>query len=408
MVSKSSFYAYLLVRPGYESFGEPAEPKGETISEVESNFVQHKGYRGPALHMKEFNRKIEGNFISIWLHNVPWGGQDALAALDAKNSWRMRRNLSALPTLKRNLSDGNNPLLEVRLNEPFTTPSGVYLRAIFSLPNELSVIKILQEFPDEAVKSTKEYLRSLIVIPEKKDFLVVMHVHTGAMFFVLRFTFIVKKDGVRKLIKDLEYVQKVFCGSEDFKGKELDAITYGLHKKLEKKKISPLDAYDFIFQFLKYMDGLSLFLSSNFPASITLFARSSFNIMGSSNGRKGIITIDHHQDDAKDLSESDKMIDDSAIKERSRVSNAAYKLEFPSSLSSIHLIFYVSMLRRCLGDPASIVPLEGLGISNSLSYKEAPIEILDQKVHWLWTKDVSSVNILWQNHKVEEATWEME
>ncbi|KAF3639111.1 hypothetical protein FXO38_05972 [Capsicum annuum] len=204
MVSKSSFYAYLLVRPGYESFGEPAEPKGETSSEVESNFVQHKGYRGPALHMKEFNRKIEGNFISIWLHNVPWGGQDALAALDAKNSWRMRRNLSALPTLKRNLSDGNKPLLE-----------------------------ILQELPDEAVKSTKEYLRSLIAILEKKDF--------------LRFTCIVQRDGVRKLRKDLEYVKKVFCGSEDFKGKELDTITYGLHKKLEKKKISPLDAYDFIF-----------------------------------------------------------------------------------------------------------------------------------------------------------------
>ncbi|PHT34751.1 hypothetical protein CQW23_26551 [Capsicum baccatum] len=122
MVSKSSFSAYLLVRsandvgsfsnsvakqqgmqqifrlrryngcikfvaaPGYESFCEPAEPKGETISEVKSNFVQHKGYRGPALHMKEFNRKIEGNFVSVWLHNIPWGGQDALAAPEAKFS----------------------------------------------------------------------------------------------------------------------------------------------------------------------------------------------------------------------------------------------------------------------------------------------------------------------------------
>ncbi|KAF3618455.1 putative xyloglucan endotransglucosylase/hydrolase protein 27 [Capsicum annuum] len=84
----------------------------------------------------------------------------------------MRRNLSALPTLNRNLRDEKHPLLEVRLNEPFATPSGVYLRAIFSLPNELSIIKILQEFPDETVKSTKEYLRSLIAIPEKKDFLV--------------------------------------------------------------------------------------------------------------------------------------------------------------------------------------------------------------------------------------------
>lgn len=68
--------------PGYETFGEPADPEGETISEVKSSF----GYCGPAFHMKDFNRKIEGPFVSVWLHNVPWGGEDALAAPDAKFS----------------------------------------------------------------------------------------------------------------------------------------------------------------------------------------------------------------------------------------------------------------------------------------------------------------------------------
>ncbi|KAK4340570.1 hypothetical protein RND71_039071 [Anisodus tanguticus] len=72
--------------PDYETFGEPADVEGETISEVKSSFLQHKGYRGPAFHMKDFNRKIEGPFVSIWLHNVPWGGEDALAAPDAKFS----------------------------------------------------------------------------------------------------------------------------------------------------------------------------------------------------------------------------------------------------------------------------------------------------------------------------------
>ncbi|XP_055827487.1 sphingosine kinase 1-like isoform X2 [Solanum dulcamara] len=70
--------------PGYETFGEPADLEGETITEVKLSFVQHKGYCGPAFHMKEFNRKIEGPFVSVWLHNVPWGGEDALAAPDAK------------------------------------------------------------------------------------------------------------------------------------------------------------------------------------------------------------------------------------------------------------------------------------------------------------------------------------
>ncbi|XP_049391183.1 protein OBERON 3-like isoform X1 [Solanum stenotomum] len=120
------------------------------------------------------------------------------------------------------------------------------------------------------------------------------------------------------LIKELDYVQKIFHGSDDFKGKELHAITYGLRNKLEKKMISPSDACNFIFQFFKYTDGLSHFLSSSFPASIPLADKSSFYIMSSSSRRKATITVDHHrQSDAKDLSKSDKMIEDecSVIKE---------------------------------------------------------------------------------------------
>nr|XP_004237186.2 protein OBERON 3-like [Solanum lycopersicum] len=116
------------------------------------------------------------------------------------------------------------------------------------------------------------------------------------------------------LIKELDYVQKIFQGSDDFKGKELHAITYGLRNKLEKKMISPSDACNFIFQFFKYTDGLSHFLSSSFPASIPLDDKSSFYIMNSSSRRKA----DHHrQSDAKDSSKSDKTIEDecSAIKE---------------------------------------------------------------------------------------------
>ena len=50
-----------------------------------------------------------------------------------------------------------------------------------------------------------------------------------------------------------------------------------------------------------------------------------------------------------------------------RVFNVTYKLEFPSSLSSIHLVFYVLMLIKCVGDPSTVVPLEEVGILDSLS-----------------------------------------
>ncbi len=61
-----------------------------------------------------------------------------------------------------------------------------------------------------------------------------------------------------------------------------------------------------------------------------------------------------------------------------RVGNIAYELEFPFYLSSIHLVFHVTMLRKCVGDPLSVVYLEGLGLLDSLSYEEIPIEILDR------------------------------
>lgn len=71
--------------PGFENFGEPNELCGE-IDELNSNWDTRDGYCGPSFDMKGFNRKIEGPFTSIWLHNVPWGGEDVLAAPDAKFS----------------------------------------------------------------------------------------------------------------------------------------------------------------------------------------------------------------------------------------------------------------------------------------------------------------------------------
>ena len=64
------------------------------------------------------------------------------------------------------------------------------------------------------------------------------------------------------------------------------------------------------------------------------------------------------------------------------------------------------MLKKCLGDPASILPLEGLGVDEDLSYKEEPVEILDRHVKRLRNKEIATVKVLWRNHLVEGATWE--
>ncbi|RVW46293.1 Sphingosine kinase 1 [Vitis vinifera] len=41
--------------------------------------------KGPNIELEKLQwRTIDGPFVSIWLHNVPWGGEDTLAAPDAK------------------------------------------------------------------------------------------------------------------------------------------------------------------------------------------------------------------------------------------------------------------------------------------------------------------------------------
>ncbi|XP_069148288.1 uncharacterized protein [Solanum lycopersicum] len=63
-----------------------------------------------------------------------------------------------------------------------------------------------------------------------------------------------------------------------------------------------------------------------------------------------------------------------------RVGEVAYELALPVELASVHPVFHVSILKKCLGDPAWILPVEGLGVGEYLSYEEVPVEILDRQV----------------------------
>ena len=66
------------------------------------------------------------------------------------------------------------------------------------------------------------------------------------------------------------------------------------------------------------------------------------------------------------------------------------------------------MLKKFLGDPASILPVEGLGVDENLSYKEVPIEILDGQVKQLRNEEIAILKVLWRNQLVEEAKWKAE
>lgn len=46
--------------------------------------IQRHGFLGSDVKFNMQWRIISGPFISVWLHNVPWGGEDIMAAPNAK------------------------------------------------------------------------------------------------------------------------------------------------------------------------------------------------------------------------------------------------------------------------------------------------------------------------------------
>ncbi|KAL0540150.1 hypothetical protein IC582_024380 [Cucumis melo] len=91
-----------------------------------------------------------------------------------------------------------------------------------------------------------------------------------------------------------------------------------------------------------------------------------------------------------------------------RIGPVAYRLALPPSLSTVHDVFHVSMLRKYVPDPSHVVDYEPLEIDENLSYTEQPVEVLAREVKTLRNKEIPLVKVLWRNHRVEEATWERE
>nr|ABI34334.1 Gag-pol polyprotein, putative [Solanum demissum] len=58
-----------------------------------------------------------------------------------------------------------------------------------------------------------------------------------------------------------------------------------------------------------------------------------------------------------------------------RIGKVAYELDLPNELAPV---FHVSLFKKHIRDVASIIPLEGLGVDESLSYEEVLEEILDR------------------------------
>lgn len=86
----------------------------------------------------------------------------------------------------------------------------------------------------------------------------------------------------------------------------------------------------------------------------------------------------------------------------------AYRLELPSSLATVHNIFHVSQLKKCLRVPTELVGMEGLQVEADLTYPEKPIKVVDQKSRVTRNQVSRFFKVQWTNHSEREATWETE
>ncbi|XP_060202637.1 uncharacterized protein LOC132631056 [Lycium barbarum] len=84
------------------------------------------------------------------------------------------------------------------------------------------------------------------------------------------------------------------------------------------------------------------------------------------------------------------------------------KCRSPAELQAVHLVFHVSMLRKCIGDASKIVPVDDIQVTKNLTYEEEPMDILDRQIRRLRNKYVVSVKVLWRSKDREEMTWKEE
>ena len=91
-----------------------------------------------------------------------------------------------------------------------------------------------------------------------------------------------------------------------------------------------------------------------------------------------------------------------------RVGTIAYRFALPPSMSGVHEVFHVSMLRRYTPNPAHVVDWGEIEVDTDGTFEEGPVCIMDSRDQVLRRKTVRLVRVLWQHRGVEESTCERE
>ena len=91
-----------------------------------------------------------------------------------------------------------------------------------------------------------------------------------------------------------------------------------------------------------------------------------------------------------------------------RIGTVAYRFALPPSMSGLHEVFHVSMLRKYTPDPTQVVDWGQIEVDTDGTFEERPVYILHSRDQVLRRKTVRLVRVLWRHYRVEESTWERE
>ncbi|TYK14752.1 pol protein [Cucumis melo var. makuwa] len=80
----------------------------------------------------------------------------------------------------------------------------------------------------------------------------------------------------------------------------------------------------------------------------------------------------------------------------------------PRFVAQFEILKRIDPVAKYVSDPSHVVDYEPLEIDENLSYTEQTVEVLAREMKMLGNREIPLVKVLWQNRRVEEATWERE
>jgi len=85
----------------------------------------------------------------------------------------------------------------------------------------------------------------------------------------------------------------------------------------------------------------------------------------------------------------------------------AYEIALPPQLANLHLVIYVSQLRKYMFDLAHVLEAEDIQIREDLTVEVPPITLEESRVEERRGKSVNLVKVIW-DRRTGDSTWELE